>query len=76
MKDEDGEEVVERRSGEMYEVRGFFRIGKEWRKFTKVVNAHNERFAVEKTYSILGSNHKVKRNLIKIEEVKKLESAS
>ncbi len=55
----------------LYEVRGFFRIGKEWMKFTKVVTAHNEKFAVEKTYSILGSNHKVKRNLIKIEEVKK-----
>ena len=56
----------------MYIVKGFFKIGKEWKKFTKVVSAHNEKFAVEKTYSILGSNHKVKRNLIKIEEVEEI----
>jgi large subunit ribosomal protein LX len=58
----------------MYEVRGFFKIGNQWKKFRKIVDAHNEKFAVEKTYSILGSNHKVRRNMIKIEKVEKVET--
>jgi len=56
-----------------FEVSGKFRNGMVWTKFTKVVEAHNEKFAIEKTYSLLGSNHKVKRNLIKIESVRKCE---
>lgn len=59
--------------GMLFEVRGMFRDAGGWNKFKKIVEAHNERFALEKVYSIIGSNHKVKRNLIKIEEVKKLE---
>ncbi len=57
----------------MFEVVGTFRAGKEWKKFKKVVNAHNERFAAEKVYSLLGSNHKVKRSLIRIEGIRKVE---
>ena len=56
--------------GMKFEVSGKFRNGMIWTKFKKVVEAHNERFAIEKTYSLLGSNHKVKRNLIKIENVR------
>ncbi|MDI3502531.1 MAG: large subunit ribosomal protein [Archaeoglobi archaeon] len=52
-----------------YVVRGRFRVDKEWRKFTKEIEAPNKRVAVEWTYSIMGSKHKVKRNLIEIEEV-------
>ncbi len=53
-----------------FEVRGEFRNGMIWTRFRKVVEAENERLAIEKTYSLLGSNHKVKRNLIKIESVR------
>ncbi|WP_456328366.1 50S ribosomal protein L18Ae [Archaeoglobus sp.] len=53
-----------------FEVEGVFRNGMVWQKFRKVVEAHNERFALEKVYSLLGSNHKVKRNLIKIKSIK------
>jgi len=56
-----------------FEVSGKFRNGMIWTKFKKVVEAHNEKFAIEKTYSLLGSNHKVKRNLIKIENIRKCE---
>lgn len=56
----------------MFEVSGKFKLD-GWRKFRKVVNAHNEKFAIEKALSMIGSNHKVKRNLIKIESVRKLE---
>ncbi|AIY90599.1 50S ribosomal protein L18Ae [Geoglobus acetivorans] len=56
-----------------FEVSGKFRNGMVWMPFKKVVEAHNERFAVEKVYSLIGSNHKVKRNLIKIENVRRSE---
>jgi len=56
-----------------YEVKGEFRNGMIWIPFRKVVTAHNERFAREKVYSLIGSNHKVKRNLIKIESVELVE---
>ncbi|RLI86374.1 MAG: 50S ribosomal protein L18a [Archaeoglobales archaeon] len=54
-----------------FEVEGVFRVGRVWQRFRKVVEAQNERFAVEKVYSLLGSNHKVKRNLIRIESVRR-----
>jgi large subunit ribosomal protein LX len=57
----------------MFEVRGKFKNAGTWTPFKKIVEAHNEKFAVEKTYSLLGSNHKVRRNLIKIESVRKVE---
>ncbi len=57
----------------MFEVSGKFKNVGGWLPFRKVVEAHNEKFAIEKTYSLIGSNHKVKRNLIKIESVKKVE---
>jgi large subunit ribosomal protein LX len=53
-----------------FEVEGVFRNGMVWQKFRKVVEAHNEKFALEKVYSLLGSNHKVKRHLIKIKSIK------
>ncbi len=56
-----------------YEVRGKFRNGMVWIHFRKVVKAHNESFARERVYSLIGSNHKVKRNLIKIESVELVE---
>ncbi|MGA9098134.1 MAG: 50S ribosomal protein L18Ae [Methanotrichaceae archaeon] len=45
------------------------RIGKNWRPFSKVVECQNENTARELVYSLLGSEHGLKRNLIKIDEV-------
>jgi len=45
------------------------RIGKNWRPFSKVVESQNENNAREQIYSLLGSEHGLKRNLIKIDEV-------
>ncbi|MFO7965989.1 MAG: 50S ribosomal protein L18Ae [Archaeoglobaceae archaeon] len=52
-----------------FEVKGKFRKAKKWRSFTKKVEAQNERMAIEKTYSLIGSNHKIKRNLIEINNI-------
>jgi len=40
-----------------------------WQKFVKEVRALNERQAIEKIYSLLGSIHKLKRYHIKIEKI-------
>lgn len=49
------------------------RIGKNWRPFSKVIDSQNEKNAKEMVYSLLGSEHGLKRILIKIDEVKPLE---
>ncbi len=56
-----------------FEVRGRFRNGDSWNRFTKVIEAYNERLAIEKTLSLIGSNHKLKRNLIEIKGIKPIE---
>ncbi len=50
------------------------RIGKNWRPFSKVVESQNENTAKELVYSLLGSEHGLKRNLIKIDEVNEVSS--
>jgi len=44
-----------------------------WQRFTKDVRAISERDAVEKVYSILGSNHKVKRYHVRIEKIEEID---
>lgn len=43
-----------------------------WQSFSKVIESQNEKNAAEKVYSLLGSEQGVKRNLVRIEEVKAL----
>lgn len=58
----------------IFEAKGKFRTAKKWwQPFTKKVEAPNEKMAIEKVYSLIGSNHKVKRNLIKIENIGQVE---
>ncbi|WP_202319328.1 50S ribosomal protein L18Ae [Archaeoglobus neptunius] len=56
-----------------FEIVGMFRTSEGWQNFKKIIDAHNEKYAMEKVYSLIGSNHKVKRHLIKIESVKQVE---
>lgn len=50
-------------------VKGTFKAGQNWEKFTKIVASRNEKNAYEKVYSLIGSEHGLKRNLIKIDSV-------
>ena len=59
-----------------FEIKGKFKgglVGKTWLPFCKVVLGQNEKNAVDKVYSIMGSEHGLKRGLIKIDEVKAVE---
>ena len=59
-----------------FEINGRYKgglIGKTWLTFSKVVESPNEKNAVNKVYSLMGSQHGLKRGLIKIDEVKTVE---
>jgi len=55
-----------------FRVVGSFKAGTEWERFTKLVECENEKNAIEKVLSTIGSNHKLNRNLIKIHEVEEV----
>jgi large subunit ribosomal protein LX len=50
-------------------VRGTFKAGQKWERFTKKLTCPNKNNASERTYSLIGSEHGLKRNLIKIESI-------
>ncbi len=59
-----------------FEIKGRYKgglIGKTWLPFSKVVDSQNEKNAVNTVYSLMGSQHGLKRDLIKIDEVKTVE---
>jgi len=57
-----------------FEIQGRFKavVGKVWHPFSKKVESPNEKNARDKVYSLMGSEHGLKRSLIKIDEVKAL----
>lgn len=52
-----------------YEAEGSFRMGRERRRFVKTVEAEDEERARDKVRSLLGSEHRVRRNEIDIERL-------
>ncbi len=56
-----------------YRVKGKFLMKDVWQPFTKEVVGENEEEAKERLLSIMGSRHRVKRRMVKIEEVKELQ---
>ena len=56
-----------------YRAIGALRTGKfSWQKFSVEVAANDEAHATEQVYSNLGSRHKLKRQEIRIDEIKAL----
>lgn len=52
-----------------YTVTGKFKNGLQWNNFKKVVSSQNEKNAVEKVYSTIGSQHGLQRRLIVIDSI-------
>jgi large subunit ribosomal protein LX len=50
-------------------VKGTFRMGENWKPNTKVVSAPNEAQARERTLTLLGSKHRLKRRYITVNTV-------
>jgi len=55
-----------------YKVKGKFYMKKVWHPFSKEIVSSSKTKAKEKVLSIIGSNHRVKRNKIKIDELKEV----
>ena len=55
-----------------FRVSGKFKKGEEFHTFTKEISAETENAAVKKTYSLLGSNYRCKKNLIKINNIEEI----
>jgi large subunit ribosomal protein LX len=52
-----------------FQIIGSFKAGRSWERFTKKVSSNNEKNAAEKLYSLIGSEHGLKRKMIRIESV-------
>ncbi|WP_054849437.1 50S ribosomal protein L18Ae [Vulcanisaeta sp. JCM 14467] len=59
-------------SVKIYRVTGRMRIGMQWQRFSLELLATKPSEAVEMAYSRLGSRHKLKRSMIRIEEVREI----
>lgn len=56
-----------------FEVKGQLRVSaRDWQGFTIEVASADEAAAIEKTFSLMGSRHRVKRQWVKIEAVRAL----
>jgi large subunit ribosomal protein LX len=58
----------------MFEVKGTFLMGEDWKPYTKVIKAPNEKQAQERTFAVIGSKHNLKRMYIKIDGVTPVKS--
>jgi len=58
----------------VFNVRGRFRVYnvKRWQGINMYLRGMSESDVLEKVYSLLGGNHKVKRNLIEIFEIREV----
>ena len=52
-----------------FQVKGTFKAGIEWEKFTKTIESQNEKNATDKVYSLFGSKHGIKRNFVRIDSI-------
>lgn len=50
-------------------VKGTFKAGHKWEKFTRKISSPTLNTAYEKIYSLIGSEHRLERRLIKIDSV-------
>ncbi|MCK5547887.1 MAG: 50S ribosomal protein L18a [Thermoplasmata archaeon] len=55
-----------------FRVKGEFMMGRRWQPFSKEFAAEDKETCAELAYSILGSNHNVKRKFIKIEGIEQI----
>ncbi|HVP25702.1 MAG TPA: 50S ribosomal protein L18Ae [Methanomicrobiales archaeon] len=52
-----------------YQVEGTARIDGQWRPYKKMVTAPNEKQAMERIYTLLGSKHRLPRREIRVAKV-------
>ncbi|MDR2944648.1 MAG: 50S ribosomal protein L18a [Methanosarcinales archaeon] len=55
-----------------YLISGKFKPGFLWEKFAKTIESENEKNALEKVYSTMGSKHGLKRRSIVVESIQEV----
>ena len=50
-------------------VKGNFKAGHKWEPFSKKITTLNKNLASEKVFSLIGSEHRLRRSLVKISSV-------
>ncbi len=53
-------------------VKGTFKAGQKWERFTKKITSPSKNNASEKAYSLIGSEHGLRRSLVKIESTEEV----
>ncbi|MDD5474199.1 MAG: 50S ribosomal protein L18Ae [Candidatus Methanoperedens sp.] len=53
-------------------VKGTFKAGQKWERFSKKITSPSKNNASEKANSLIGSEHGLRRNLVKIESVEEV----
>jgi len=53
-------------------IKGKFKAGMKWEKFSRKISSPSKNAALDKIYSLLGSEHGIKRYLIKIESTEEV----
>ncbi len=56
----------------IYRVVGRMRVGTQWQRFSLELVATKPSEALETAYSLLGSRHKLKRGMIRIEDIREV----
>lgn len=52
-----------------FTIKGTFRAGQKWEKFTRSISSPTKNAASEKILSLIGSEHRCKRNNIKVDSI-------
>lgn len=52
-----------------FTVKGTFKAGQKWEKFARKITSPTENAATDKILSLIGSEHRCKRNRIKIDSI-------
>ncbi len=55
-----------------FKITGKFKKGKRYHNFTKEISAKTKNAATNKICSLLGSNYKCKKNLVKIDNIEEI----
>ena len=52
-----------------FTIKGTFKAGQKWEKFTRKISSPTKNAASEKILSLIGSEHRCKRNHIKVDSI-------
>ncbi|MCX8202587.1 MAG: 50S ribosomal protein L18Ae [Candidatus Micrarchaeota archaeon] len=55
-----------------FRIIGIIKMKNKEQKFSKIIEAENEKFALHKLYSVMGNSHGLKRKDIVVDKVEKM----